>query len=180
MRSMRALLTLCFGAEAIVACSGRSASDRGDTTSAPAAADRSSQARGNADTVTAPPTVTPFTHGDASLTYGTPMKFKLAQGKLVESPKEEFGEVESIFLTYSPDGTPAGNGVFDFNAGRNKTGGYHVDDMRVTSHGFWRISPAAHCTITVSKLPPAGVQGTITCPGDAKGPTGPIMFSASP
>jgi hypothetical protein len=124
----------------------------------------------------------PFTHGEASLTSGTPTKWKLAQGKLVESPKVEYGEVESIFLEYSLSGKIAttSDGGLDFNAGRNKTGGYNVDDMRVILHSDWRINRAAHCSIVMSEVGASGVRGTITCSGDPKGPTGPITFTATP
>lgn len=179
MRSMRGLLSLYLGAAAVVACSRGAANDKGDTAST-AAADLSSSAPANSDSAVAPPKVTTFAHGDASLTYGTPMKLKLSHGKLVASPQEEFGEVESIFLGYTPDGQTATPGGLEFNAGRNKTGGYHIDDMRITSHGFWRINAEAHCTIAVSEVGPSGVRGTITCPGDPKGPTGPITFTANP
>ncbi len=183
MRSIRAVLALYLGAQATVACGERPAGGTGDTASSPAvrvAADSSSPAGGAADTAAPVPKVTPFSRGEANLTYGTPMKLTLVQGKLVQSPREEFGEVESIFLEYSPNGKTSGDGGFDFNAGRHKTGGYNVDDMRVTSHGFWRINPAAHCAIAVSEVGASGVRGTITCPGDPKGPTGPITFSATP
>ena len=182
MRSMRATLALCIGMGAVAACGGKGAS--GDAKNPPpadtAGAANSASAGDNAETPSTPPKVTPFTHGDASLTYGTPMKMKLAQGKLVESPKEQYGEVESVFLEYSPSGKTSDEGGFDFNAGRNKTGGYNVDDMRINSHGFWRINPAAHCSIVMSQVGASGVRGTVTCPGDPKGPTGPITFTATP
>jgi hypothetical protein len=57
---------------------------------------------------------------------------------------------------------------------------YNVDDMRITTLGFWRVSAAAHCSIIASDVSPADVRGTITCPGDPKGPTGPVAFSATP
>jgi hypothetical protein len=182
MRSMRAAFALCIGIEAVAACGGKGANGDADNSppAATVAANSSAPAGGTAETPDAPPKVTPFTHGDASLTYGTPMKMKLVQGKLVESPKVEYGEVESIFLEYSPSGKTSGDGLFDFNAGRSKTGGYNVDDMVVNSHGFWRINAGAHCSIVLSQVGASGVRGTITCPGDPKGPTGPITFTATP
>jgi hypothetical protein len=182
VRSMRAAFALCIGIGAVAACGGKGAN--GDANNPPpaatVAADNSSPAGDTAQTPDAPPKITPFAHGEASFIYGTPTKMKLAYGKLVESPKEQYGEVESIFLTYSPSGKTSGDGLFDFNAGRNKTGGYNVDDMRVNSHGFWRINAAAHCSIVMSQVGPSGVRGTISCPGDPKGPTGPITFTATP
>ncbi len=182
MRSMRAALALFIGVVAVAACGGKATNDDANNPppSATIAADSSPPAGGTAATTDAPPKVTPFTHGEVSLTYGTPMKMKLAQGKLVESPNEQYGEVESIFLEYSPSGKTTGEGGFDFNAGRNKTGAYNVDDMRVNSHGFWRINAAAHCSIAVNQVGASGVRGTITCPGDPKGPAGPITFTATP
>lgn len=184
MRSMRAALALCIGAGAVAACSGKAANGNADQSppADTAAADSSALAGGTADTTAAPPKVTTFTHGEASLTYGTPMKFKLLNGKLVENPKEDIGEVESIFLNYTPDGKTYGDGLFSFNGGRHKTGGYNIDDMTVNSHGSWRINntPAVRCTIAMSEVGPSGLRGTITCTGDPKGPTGPITFTATP
>jgi hypothetical protein len=181
MRSMRAAFALCIGIEVAAACGGKGANgDAGNPPDSAAAVDNSAAASDTAETPAAPPKITHFTHGDASLTYKTPMKLKLAQGKLVESPKEQYGEVESVFLEYSLSGKIAADGAFDFNAGRTKTGGYHVDDMQVNSHGFWRINAAAHCSIVMSQVGASGVRGTITCPGDPKGPTGPITFTATP
>jgi hypothetical protein len=182
IRSMRAAFALCIGMEAVAACGGKGAN--GDANNPPpaatAAADNSAPAGATAETADAPPKITPFTHGEASFIWGTPMKMKLAYGKLVESPKVQYGEVESIFLTYSPDGKTTGDGLFDFNAGRNKTGGYNVDDLRVVGAGFWRMNGAAPCSIAVSQVGASGVRGTITCPADPKGPTGPIIFTATP
>jgi hypothetical protein len=195
MRSMRAALALCIGAGAVAACSGKAANGNADhpppaaTAAATAAAHSSAPAGGTADTAAAAPKVTPFTHGEASLTLGTPMKFKLKSGKLVEtSPLSgtdmtaQMADVESIFLEYTTDGKTYDNGLFDFNAGRHKTGGYNMADMRVNSHGFWRINntPAVRCTIAMSEVGASGLRGTITCTGDPKGPTGPITFTATP
>jgi hypothetical protein len=167
---------------AVIACGGKS--DKGDAAkpSAGAAVDASNSAPpgGSAQAPDTPPKITRFTKGEATLTFEKPMKLKLSQGKLVQSPSEQYGEIESIYLEYSPSGKVTGEGGLSFNAGRTKTGTYNVDDMRVTSPGFWRISPAAHCSIVVSEVGAAGVRGTITCPGDPKGPTGPIAFTATP
>jgi hypothetical protein len=164
-------------------CGGKG--DKDDAANPPASAtpgaNNSAPAGGGAAVADVPPKVTPFTKGEANFTYdGKPTKMKLSQGKLVESPSEQYSEIESIYLEYSPSGKVTGEGGLSFNAGKTKTRAYNVDDMRITRPGFWRISGAAHCSIVVSEVGAAGVRGTITCPGDPKGPSGPINFSATP
>jgi hypothetical protein len=183
LRSMGVAFAFCAAIGAVSGCGGKG--DKDDAANPPAgatpAANSSAPAGGGAAIGDVPPKVTPFTHGEANFTYnGKPTKMKFSRGKLVQSPNEEYGEVESIYLEYSPSGKATGEGGLSFNAGRRKTSAYNVDDMRVTSPGFWRISPAAHCSIVVSEVGAAGVRGTITCPGDPKGPTGPIAFTATP
>jgi len=167
---------------AVAACGGKG--EKSDVSNPPSAAVAANASAPTGSSAQAPPDAAPkvtrFTKGEANLTYGKPMKLKLSQGKLVESPSEEYGEVESIYLEYSLSGKVTGEGGLSFNAGRRKTGAYNVDDMRVTSPGFWRISPAAKCEIVVSEVGAAGVRGTITCPGDPKGPAGPVTFTATP
>lgn len=129
----------------------------------------------------APPKLTPFMHGDASVTWGKPLTMKLSSGKFSEAPGEEFGETESFFLDYTPDGTMKGEGLISFNAGRRGKDSYKIDDLRITGNGFWRYdTKAGQCDLAVSQASAAGVRGTITCTGDPKGPTTPIVFSATP
>ena len=167
----------------LVACSG-GGSDRSTTSDSATTTTTTTTATKTTAKDTsppAPPTITPFKTGDASTTWGKPLKMKLSSGKFSASPGEEFGETESIFLDYSPDGTNKGEGLISFNAGRRGKDPYKIDDLRITGNGFWRYDPkVGHCDLAVSEASPAGVRGTITCTGDPKGPTTPITFSATP
>ena len=165
----------------LVACSG-GGSDRSTTSDSATTTTATTTATTVKDTSPpAPPKITPFKTGDVSVTWGKPLKMKLSSGKFSASPGEEFGETESFFLDYTPDGTMKGEGLISFNGGRRGKDPYKIDDLRITGNGFWRYdSKVGHCDLALNQASPAGLAGTIICTGDPKGPTTPIFFSATP
>lgn len=187
--TVRLVFALSLAGEA-AACGKRTANARGDSAEPAAAPMDSNESRtgsgagspaASPDAAQAPPKETRFTHGEATLTYGKPVTWKLAQGKILEFPKSDFGPTEEVYLEYSTSGKTTGEDGLTFNAGHHSKGGsFNIDDMRITGHGFWRISSEAHCTISMTEATQTAVRGVINCPGDPKGPTGPIRFSATP
>ncbi|GAC1653435.1 MAG: hypothetical protein NVS4B3_16520 [Gemmatimonadaceae bacterium] len=159
---------------------GDAAGARADAPAADAAPAGATADNSSSGAPEAPPTETAYTRGEVAFTFGAPAKWKLRRGKFVDYPSVEFGNVQSVFLFYSPDGKTTGDGLLEFNTGHPKGGPYSLSDMTINGRGSWRVGRQAKCSVTMSEAGPKGTRGTITCSGDPKGPVGPITFTALP